>query len=147
VTVSWWTCASIRAKCVPENVFHFLDEWRLVGEDAVLYDNRDTLSALGVHVVNGWARAHPRGSRTRSQRPSSATARSAQTQSGPSPNQRFVGNRAHGRSEGEEARSSALPFRANRRESAALEVGPTLDRALAPQPLCRALRRFFARAK
>ena len=26
----------------PENVFHFLDEWRLVGEDAVLYDNRDT---------------------------------------------------------------------------------------------------------
>ena len=37
----------------PENVFHFLDEWRLVGEDAVLYDNRDTLSALGVHVVNG----------------------------------------------------------------------------------------------
>ena len=43
----------------PENVFHCLDEWRLVGEDAVLYDNRDTLSALGVHVVNGWARAHP----------------------------------------------------------------------------------------
>ena len=43
----------------PENVFHFLDEWRLVGEDAVLYDNRDTLSALGVHVVNGWARAYP----------------------------------------------------------------------------------------
>ena len=43
----------------PENVFSFLDEWRLVGEDAVLYDNRDTLSALGVHVVNGWARAHP----------------------------------------------------------------------------------------
>ena len=34
-------------------------------------------------------------------------------------------NRAHGRSECEEARSSALPFRANRRESAVLEVGPT----------------------
>ena len=33
--------------------------------------------------------------------------------------------RAHGRSECEEARSSALPFRANRRESAVLEVGPT----------------------
>ena len=41
----------------------------------------------------------------------------------PSPNQRFVGNRAHGRSECEEARSSALPFRANRRESAVLVRG------------------------
>ena len=124
-------CSAVRS--ASQRTFsHFLDEWRLVGEDAVLYDNRDTLSALGVHVVNGWARAHPRGSRTRSQRPSSATARSAQTQSGPSPNQRFVGNRAHGRSECEEARSSALPFRANRRESAVLEVGPT-QRPLAPQ--------------
>jgi len=31
----------------------YIVNWRLVGEDAVLYDNRDTLSALGVHVVNG----------------------------------------------------------------------------------------------
>lgn len=58
--------------------------------------------------------------------------RSARAQSGPSPDQRFAGNRAHGRSECEEARSSALPFRANRRESAVLEVGPT-QRPLAPQ--------------
>ena len=36
----------------PENVY---DEWRLVGEDAVLYHNRDTLSALSVHVVIEWA--------------------------------------------------------------------------------------------
>ena len=42
-------------------------------------------------------------------------------------------NRAHGRSECEEARSSALPFRANRRESAVLEVGPTQRPPLAPQ--------------
>ena len=50
----------------PENAFHFYDEWRLVGEDAFLYHNRDTLSALSVHVVIGWARAHPISSRTRS---------------------------------------------------------------------------------
>ena len=42
-------------------------------------------------------------------------------------------NRAHGRSECEEARSSALPFRATRRESAVLEVGPTQRPPLAPQ--------------
>ena len=59
--------------------------------------------------------------------------RSAQIQSEPSPDQRFVGVRAHGRSECEEARSSALPFRANRRESAVLEVGPTQRPPLAPQ--------------
>ena len=45
--------------------------------------------------------------------------RSARAQSGPSPDQRFAGNRAHGRSECEGARSSALPFRARPRESAA----------------------------
>jgi hypothetical protein len=43
----------------PENIFHFYDERRLAGEDAVLYNNRDTLSALGVHVVSGWSRDHP----------------------------------------------------------------------------------------
>ena len=45
--------------------------------------------------------------------------RSAQTQSEPSPDQRFVGVRAHGRSECEEARSSALPIRAKHRAAAA----------------------------
>ena len=44
----------------PENVFHFLDEWRLVEKMRFCMNhNRDTLSALGVHVVNEWARAHP----------------------------------------------------------------------------------------
>ena len=43
----------------PEKVFHFLDEWRLVEKMRVLYHNLDKLSALGVHVVNGWARAYP----------------------------------------------------------------------------------------
>ena len=42
-----------------ENIFQIYDEQRLAGEDAALYHNGDMLSALGVHVVNGWARAHP----------------------------------------------------------------------------------------
>ena len=42
-----------------ENIFQIYDECRLEGEDAALYHNGDMLSALGVHVVNGWARAHP----------------------------------------------------------------------------------------
>jgi hypothetical protein len=45
--------------------------------------------------------------------------RSARAQSGPSPDQRFAGNRAHGRSKCEGARSSALLFSARTRESAA----------------------------
>ena len=45
--------------------------------------------------------------------------RSARAQSGPSPDQRFAGNRAHGRSKCEGARSSALLFRARTRESVA----------------------------
>ena len=45
--------------------------------------------------------------------------RSARAQSGPSPDQRFAGNRARGRSKCEGARSSALLFRARTRESAA----------------------------
>ena len=32
---------------------------RHLREDADLYHNGDMLSALGVHVVNGWARSHP----------------------------------------------------------------------------------------
>ena len=64
------------------------------------------------------------------------TARSAQTQSGPSPDQRFVGNRAHGRSECEEARSSPLPFRAIVENPPRSRSG-RLKRPLAPQPaLC-----------
>ena len=50
---------SVPCEMRPENIFHFYDERRLAGEDAVLYHNRDTLSALGVHVVRGWSRAHP----------------------------------------------------------------------------------------
>jgi hypothetical protein len=50
---------SVPCEMRPENTFHFYDERRLAGEDAVLYHNRDTLSALGVHVVRGWSRAHP----------------------------------------------------------------------------------------
>ena len=46
---------SVRA----ENIFQIYDEQRLAGEDAALYHNGDMLSALGVHVVIGWARAHP----------------------------------------------------------------------------------------
>ena len=52
---------------------------------------------------------------------------------------------AHGRSECEEARSSALPFRANRRESAALEVGPTLDHVGSSTALQRSAAVFCAR--
>ena len=38
-----------------ENIFQIYDECRLAGKEAALYHNRDTLSVLGVHVVNGWA--------------------------------------------------------------------------------------------
>jgi len=50
---------SVPCEMRPENIFQIYDEQRLVGEDADLYHNGDMLSALGVHVVNGWARAHP----------------------------------------------------------------------------------------
>ena len=50
---------SVPCEMCPENIFQIYDEQRLVGEDADLYHNGDMLSALGVHVVNGWARAHP----------------------------------------------------------------------------------------
>jgi len=50
---------SVPCELRPENIFHIYDERRLAGEDAALYHNGDMLSALGVHGVNGWARAHP----------------------------------------------------------------------------------------
>ena len=50
---------SVPCEMRPENIFQIYDEQRLVEEDADLYHNGDMLSALGVHVVNGWARAHP----------------------------------------------------------------------------------------
>ena len=50
---------SVPCEMRPENIFQIYDEQRLVGEDADLYHNGDMLSALDVHVVNGWARAHP----------------------------------------------------------------------------------------
>ena len=50
---------SVPSKMRLENIFQIYDEQRLAGEDAALYHNGDILSALGVHVVNGWARAHP----------------------------------------------------------------------------------------
>ena len=43
----------------PRERFPFSRRMAPVGEAAVLYHNRDKLSALGVHVVNGWARAYP----------------------------------------------------------------------------------------
>ena len=43
----------------PEKVFHFLDEWRLVEKLRFCITIAIKLSALGVHVVNGWARAYP----------------------------------------------------------------------------------------
>ena len=142
VTVSWWTCASCRAKCVQRRFSIFSTNgawWRRCGfvsqsryAQRARRSRREWMgSSLSMRLKNAIARTF------------FSPARSAQTQSGPSPDQRFVGNRAHGRSECEEARSSALPFRANRRESAALEVG----RWLLSAPLCSALRRFFARAK
>ena len=50
---------SVPCEMRAENIFQIYDEQRLAGEDAALYHNGDMLSALGVHVVIGWARAHP----------------------------------------------------------------------------------------
>ena len=46
---------SVPCEMRPENIFQIYDECRLAGKEAALYHNRDTLSVLGVHVVNGWA--------------------------------------------------------------------------------------------
>ena len=72
--------------------------------------------------------------------------RSARAQSGPSPDQRFAGNRAHGRSECEGARSSAPPFRARPRESAARGRADSNARWLHSAALQRSAA-VFSRAK
>ena len=46
---------SVPCEMRPENIFQIYDECLLAGKDADLYHNLDTLSVLGVHVVNGWA--------------------------------------------------------------------------------------------
>ena len=50
---------SVPCEMRAENIFQIYDECRLAGKEAALYHNGDMLSALGVHVVIGWARAHP----------------------------------------------------------------------------------------
>ena len=49
---------SVPCEMRPENTSR-LRRTAIGWEDADLYHNGDMLSALGVHVVNGWARAHP----------------------------------------------------------------------------------------
>jgi len=56
---------------------------------------------------------------------------------------KFAGNRAHGRSECEEARSSALPFRSKRRKSAARGRADSNDRWLLSAGLQRSAAVIF----
>jgi len=111
---------SVPCEMHPENIFHFYDERRLAGEDACCFVSQPRYAQRTRRSRREWMVSSP-SMRLKNAigKTNPPAPRSARAQSGPSPDQRFAGNRAHGRSKCEGARSSALPFRARPRESAA----------------------------